>query len=87
MQVKHGLNQPIIALRSVQKYLMFLLTWIFYMSKNIFYSIKTCALISNQGRTQGGLGVRVKKPLSLIFYKNLITCAQEIICFRIRFAC
>ena len=35
------------------------------MTKNIFYSIKTCALISNQGRTQGGLWVRVKKTLEL----------------------
>jgi len=26
-------------------------------------------------------------PLSLIFYKNFITCAQEINCFRIPFAC
>ena len=47
MLFKHGFNQPIIALISVQKYLIFLLKWIFHMSKNIFYSIKTCALISN----------------------------------------
>jgi len=47
MLIKHGFNQPIIALISVQKYLMFLLKWIFYMSKIIFYSIKTCVLISN----------------------------------------
>ena len=32
-------------------------------------------------------GVGVKKPLSLIFYKNVITCAKEINCFRILFAC
>jgi len=65
MLVKHGFNQPIIALIYVQNYLMFLLIWIFYMTKNIFYSIKTCSLISNQGRTQGGLWVRVKKTLEL----------------------
>jgi len=33
----------------------------------------------------GGLGVK-KKPLSLIFYKNVITFARRK-CFRIRFAC
>ena len=32
-----------------------------------------------QGRTQVGVGV--KKALSLIFYKNFITCAKEIIVF------
>jgi len=47
MLVKHDFNQPITALISVQKYLMFFLKWIFYMSKNIFHSMKTCALISN----------------------------------------
>ena len=33
-----------------------------------------------QGRTQGGFGVK-NPPLSLIFYKNFITCAKEIKCF------
>ena len=37
------------------------------------------------GRTQGGFGVN--PPLSLIFYENFITCANEINCFRILFAC
>jgi len=37
-------------------------------------------------RTQGGVGVK-KKPLSLIFYKNFITCAKDINCFRTLFAC
>jgi len=47
MLVKHGFKQPIIALISAHKYLMFLLKWILNMSKIILYSIKTCALISN----------------------------------------
>jgi len=41
-----------------------------------------------QGRTQGVRGVELNPPtLSLIFYENFITCAKEIICFRILFAC
>jgi len=32
-------------------------------------------------------GVGVNLPLSLIFYENCITCAKEINCFRILFAC
>jgi len=32
-------------------------------------------------------GLGVKAPLSLIFYKKFITCANEINCFRILFAC
>jgi len=87
MLVKHGFNQRIIALISVQKYFMFLLKWIFYMSKNIFYSIKTCALISNQGRTQGGEGLGLNPSLSLIFHKNFVTRAKGIKYFRIPFAC
>ena len=38
---KQVIKNAIIALISVQKYLMFLLKWIFYICKNIFYSIKT----------------------------------------------
>jgi len=38
--------------------------------------------LGNQGRTQGGLGLT--PVLSLICYKNFITCAKEINCFRIR---
>jgi len=34
---------------------------------------------------RGGLGL--KPPLSLIFYKNFFTCANEINYFRILFAC
>ena len=33
----------------------------------------------DQGRTQGGVGVR--PPLCLIFYKNFITCAKDFIVF------
>jgi len=33
------------------------------------------------------LAVRVKPPLSFIFYENFITCAKEINCFCILFAC
>ena len=40
---------------------------------------------NNQGRTQGELGL--KHPLRWIFYKNFVTCAKEINCFRILFAC
>jgi len=42
---------------------------------------------SDQGRTQGGVVVGVNPPFSLIFYKKFITCAKEINCFRILFAC
>jgi len=37
-----------------------------------------------QGRTQG---VGVKPPLKLDILQNFITCAKEINCFRIIFAC
>jgi len=46
-----------------------------------------------QGFIEKGKGVRkgeglgLKSPLSLIFYKNFITCAKDINCFRILFAC
>ena len=39
-----------------------------------------------QGRMQGGGGAKTP-TLSLIFYKNFITCAKEITCFRILLAC
>jgi len=45
-----------------------------------------CILFYTQGRTQG-VGFGVNPPLSLIFYKNFITCTKEIKCFRILFAC
>jgi len=38
-----------------------------------------------KGVRKGGLGVN--PPLSLIFYENFITCAKEVNCFRILFAC
>ena len=38
------------------------------------------AVAPAQGRTQGGFGVET--PLSLIFYKNVITFAKESNCFR-----
>jgi len=54
-----------------------------------FEQLWCCSLLNCwlhwQGRTQRGVGL--KKPLSLIFYKNFITCAKEINCFRILFAC
>jgi len=37
-------------------------------------------------RKEGGLGLK-PLPLSLIFYENCITSANEINCFRILFAC
>jgi len=41
-----------------------------------------------QGRTQGGWGGwGYNPPFSLIFYEKFITCAKEIHCFRILFAC
>jgi len=39
----------------------------------------------DQRRMQGRLGL--KPPLRLTFYKNIITCAREIDCFRILFTC
>ena len=41
------LIEPILAIISVEKLLIFQLKWVIYMSKNIFCLIKTCALISN----------------------------------------
>ena len=41
--------------------------------------------IQTQGRTQGGLEVHL--PLSFTCNKKFITCAREINCFRILFAC
>jgi len=38
-----------------------------------------------KGVRKGGAGV--KPPFSLIFYEKFITCAKEINCFRILFAC
>jgi len=38
-----------------------------------------------KGVHKGGLGLNL--PLSLTFYKNFITCAKEMNCFRILFAC
>jgi len=35
---------------------------------------------------KGGIEVN-PPPLSLIFYENFITCAKEITCFRVLFAC
>ena len=40
-----------------------------------------------KGVRKGGQLVWVNPPLSLIFYENFITCAKEINCFRILFAC
>ena len=53
---------------------------------HIFHLFHAMNCICWQGRTQEGVGVK-KKPLSLIFYKIFITCAKEIKCFRILFAC
>jgi len=39
-----------------------------------------------QGRMQGGGGVKTP-PLELDILQNFITCAKEINCFRILFAC
>jgi len=39
------------------------------------------------GRTQGGGRVGVKKTFELDDLQNFITCATEIDCFRILFAC
>jgi len=39
--------EPILAIISVEMLLIFQPKWVFYMSKNIFCLIKTCALISN----------------------------------------
>jgi len=39
-----------------------------------------------QGRTQG-VGVKAPPPLSLIFYKNVITCTKSFNCFRVLFTC
>jgi len=61
----------------------------------LLYCIYTLRMYTNtarsmeaeqQGRTQGGV-LGLKPPLSLIFYKIFITCAKEIKCFRILFAC
>ena len=44
-------------------------------------------MLMGEGRTQGGgFGVELP-PLSLTFYENFITCANEINWFRILFAC
>jgi len=43
-------------------------------------------VVKHKGVGKGGIGVK-PTPLSLIFYKNFITCAKEINCFRIHFAC
>jgi len=37
------------------------------------------ATLPAQGRTQGGVGLGLNLPLSLIFYKNFNTCAKEIV--------
>jgi len=42
-------------------------------------------IFSAKGVRKWGIGL--KKTLSLIFYKNFITCTKEINCFRIYFAC
>ena len=42
--------------------------------------------IVGQGRTQGRV-LGLNSFLNLIFYENFITCAKEINCFRIPFAC
>ena len=39
-------------------------------------------VVKHNGVGKGGIGVK-PTPLSLIFYKNFITCAKEINCFRI----
>jgi len=49
------------------------------------YQSMRLQLSHQQGRTQGGLGLNT--PLSLVFYKNFITCAREINFFRILFDC
>jgi len=41
--------------------------------------------LSAKGVRKGGLGLN--PPLSLIFYKNVITCAKKFNCFRVLFAC
>jgi len=42
--------------------------------------------VNTKGVRKGFFGVN-PPPLSLIFYKIFITCAKEIKCFRILFAC
>jgi len=42
--------------------------------------------VSIKGLCEGGIGIK-KITLSLTFYKNFITCAKEINCFRIFSAC
>jgi len=48
---------------------------------------QVCFFGNTQGRTQGVGGVGVKTPLELDILQNFITCAKEINCFRIVFAC
>jgi len=51
-------------------------------------ALKDFMYVSNkQGCTQGGVFGVETRLLSLIFYKNFFTCAKEISCFRILFAC
>jgi len=60
-------------------------------SKHIFLAQDVGALsprIQILQKYKGGLGLTPStQPLSLIFYKNFITCAKEINCFRILFPC
>jgi len=57
-----------------------------------FHSIKFEHLLQivancmNKGVRKGGFGVN-NIPFTLICYKNFITCAKDINCLRILFAC
>ena len=59
--------------------------WKNYLKKLILELI-SIQVMYGQRRTQGE-GFGVKSPSSLVLYKNFITCAKEINCFRIHFAC
>jgi len=50
----------------------------------IYSGITDCT--GSKGVRKGEV-VGVNPPLSLMFYKNIITCIKDIDCFRIPFAC
>jgi len=58
-----------------------------HVTRRIF-STQICFLVDLCARAyaRGGVGVK-NPPFSLIFYEKFITCAKEIDCFRILFAC
>jgi len=64
--------------------LIFIPCTVFTLKRN--KGFKICGTTS-QGRTQGELGLGLKPPLELDILQNFITCAKEINCFRILFAC